>query len=252
MLLFLPFACGNRAPREELPPQDLSFLARDGARLAGTVYTPTAKGAAGLLLVHGEHGDRSDFDSFARRAQRSGYYAVAFDRRGYDDRVESGGIPSSASIGELLTDIDAARIALVETGADPDNVALIGAEDGAFLALEYAARDPKIPAVVLLSPEQSAGGDSTGDLLRAYGKRPFLLLVSTGDVHGLSVAESLRAAAAGHCEIHEYEGTSRGIGILDTVDTSAGQLLLWLEEIVGPDAIRRNEEFDARTGEPGK
>ncbi|GMV91983.1 MAG: hypothetical protein AMXMBFR82_17610 [Candidatus Hydrogenedentota bacterium] len=241
--LILP-GCGSPAAVEHLTSREFSFLTRDGVRLVGTSYAPSQAGSPGLILVHGDDETRASFESFARKAQREGYHVLAFDRRGYGESTNmvAGSVDMNGA-GALL-DLEAARLALLQNGADPDNLAVIGAESGANLALKYAGPQSGIQAAVLLTPERSLDGIAVEELLQAFGARPVLLMVSTDDVHGLATAESLRALAPGHCEVREYQGSAEGTEILEAVSTSSGQLLLWLSGIIGPEAIERNRSLD--------
>lgn len=255
VLLAAVFTSGCGAPRSTDPvrARELSFLTRDGARLVGTLYTPERAGPAGLILVHSRGGSRSDFQSFARQAQGDGYMSIAFDLRGHGDSRTPPGVASgyrefqTSDWLDALNDIDAAKVALVNAGADPENLAMVGAGVGANLALTYAANHDEIQAVVLLSPGRVEEGISAADALRQYGRRPVLIMVTTGDTLGLVSGQALSEVAPGHCEIREYDGTARGTAIFDTAVTSSGQVLLWFSGIIGPDSARRNRELEGET-----
>lgn len=238
--------CGSQTGVENPEPREMSFLTRDGVRLVGSLYVPEQAGSSGLILVHDDGGDRSDFEPFARQAHRDGYFILAFDRRGHGDSTLPNSTQSgTASLSETMNDIDAARQTLTSAGADPENLAIVGAGSGANLALAYAAANADIQATVLLSPARKVKDTPADETLRAYGLRPVLLMVSSGDTHALASAESLRAIASGHCEIHEYDGMANGTAIFDAIATSSGQTLLWLNDIIGPQAVNKNRELDA-------
>lgn len=240
----MTLGCNAPAPVEMPKPRDLSLLTQDGARIVGTLYAPTRTRPAGLILVPARGGNRSDFVLFAEKAQQEGYLSLAIDR---SDSGEPDGDPQPA-----LNDIDAARLALLNAGADPENLAIVGARGGANLAIAYAAAHDDIQAAVLLSPIRTDSGISAEDAVRRYGRRPLLLMVSSDDALAYATCRSLREAAAGHCEIREYEGQASGTEIFDAAATSCGQALLWLTEIIGPDAARRNRQLGSTTPTPEK
>ncbi len=236
--------CNSPTTVETPKPQDISLLTQDGARIVGTLYAPTRKRPAGLILVPARNGGRSDFVRFAEKAQQEGYLSVAIDR---SDAVGSG---SDMDPQAGLNDIEAARLALLNAGADPENVAIVGDRDGANLAIAYAAEHDDIQAAVLLSPQRTDDGLSAKDAIRRYGRRPLLLMVSSDDALASATCRSLRKIAAGHCEIREYGGPASGTEIFDAAATSCGQALLWLSEIIGPEAARRNRQLESATPPP--
>jgi len=234
--------------------RELSFLARDGVRLVGTLYVPDRERPAGLILVHDRDRSRIEFQSFAHHARREGYMSLAFDRRGHGDSGAPSGSALDRAEGQVpdrphvLDDIAAAKKTLIDAGADAENLAIVGAGSGANLALAYAAGDGGIQAAVLLSPVRIDEGISAVDAGKRYGRRPLMLLASANDTAGVTTCKALRELAPGYCEFREYDGTARGTHIFDAATTSSGQVLLWLSGIIGPEAAQRNREFQAETG----
>jgi dienelactone hydrolase len=224
-------------------------LTRDGVRLTGTLYETERPRPAGLILVHARGGSRTDYKSFAQQAQREGYLALAFDLRGHGDSLSPSGVASSHHDFQaphwqaVQYDIDAAKETILNAGADPENLAIVGAGLGANLALSYASTHEDIQAAVLLSPSRVEEGISAADAVKRFGMRPVMLLVTTGDTAGLATCQLLRDTVPGHCEIREYGGTARGAAIFDSASTSSGQVILWLSGIIGPNAARRNREL---------
>ncbi|MCC6487627.1 MAG: alpha/beta fold hydrolase [Candidatus Hydrogenedentes bacterium] len=232
--------CG---PLDETPaigaPQDVTLLTSDAAQLAATLYPTARENPPGLVLVHDRLGSRALFAAFATRAQREGYLSIAVELRGHGGSTAPNGTPlnprafSREDWMRCLSDVEAAKQALLDQGADPDNLAMAGAGLGANLVLQYASRDEDVQAIVLLSPGLSYEGIEAQEALAVYGKRPALLVTSTGDSYSASTCEELHAKAAGQCELREYEGAAHGVDLLDAVEVCTGQIFLWLEAIVG-------------------
>lgn len=240
-------SCG--VPRRDRPvdttPVALTLRAADHRELAATLYpAPVAGAAPGLVLIHMQGADRARWERFAAAAQREGMACIAFDARGHG---ESKGDLSFREFGRddwmrVLLDIHAAHLALLEHGADPDNLALIGAGIGGNLALHYAVRDERIQAVVLVSPGLDFHGVTTGPELDAYGKRPSLLVTAKGDSYSAMSGLTLREQAPGFCELREYEGAAHGHDLLDNAEGATAQILFWLKAIIGPEAARQERE----------
>lgn len=246
-VLFCLVALGCGAP-DETPviatPQDLTLLTSDAVELAATLYPPAGENSPGLILVHDRLGSRGHFAAFAARAQREGYLSIAIDLRGHGGSAALNGTPlnprafAQEDWMRCLSDLESAKKTLLDRGADPDNLAMVGAGLGANLVLQYASRDEDVQAIVLLSPGLSYEGIEAKEALARYGKRPALLVTSTGDSYAAATCEELHASAGGHCELREYDGAAHGVDLLDAVEICPGQIFLWLEGILGHDNDR--------------
>ncbi|MCY0954783.1 CocE/NonD family hydrolase [Streptomyces sp. H27-S2] len=126
--------------------------AADGTPLAATVYRSAAPGRLPLVVVPGPWFSLPADTLAAAARMRSlaarGYTVVAYDPRGFR---RSGGFADLAGPRDTA---DVSRVidwALAHAGADPGRVGVMGASYGAGIALNAAARDPRIRAVSSLS-----------------------------------------------------------------------------------------------------
>ncbi|MCC6155470.1 MAG: alpha/beta hydrolase fold domain-containing protein, partial [Candidatus Hydrogenedentes bacterium] len=136
----------------------------------------------------------------------------------------------------VLHDIEAAKKALIENGADAENIAVIGASIGANLALRYATIDPDVQAVGMISPGMDYRGVTVEEPFKQLKTRPVLLMDSIGDAYSADTCTALEKLAPGHCDLHEYAGAAHGTDLLDTNENAIGQILQWLSPIIGPDS----------------
>jgi len=235
-------------------PAEFTLVTADGYRLPAICYPAPCENPPALIMVHGRGENRGAWAPLALAAQRAGYLCVAFNMRGHDGSEA----PPNAGPGKsryteftredwlgVRLDIAVAKKAALEAGAEPNNLVLAGAGLGANLALVYASADPDFQAVILLSPGLEYQGIKILDLMRNYNKRPVLILVAQGDAYAAGSAAQLKAAGQGFCELREYEGTAHGTGILATTPHAISQVLLWLDEIVGPEATRHSKQQSA-------
>ncbi len=234
--------CGPGGPVEE--GKGLTLTAADGQQIAATLYDAPAPNAPGLILVHMYGSDRRAWDAFAVKANHDGYSIIAFDMRGHGDSAalnpES---PKYRSFSEddwrlVLQDIDAAKQALVASGADADRIGLVGASVGANLAALYAAQHTDVEALVLLSPGKSYKGLSIEEPFAAYGKRPSMLLTGEGDRYSADTCRALHAMASGFTELREFPGIVHGTDILDANPNASGQILQWCDTVLGEPASK--------------
>lgn len=242
-LLLLGVNCSKRAT-PGTQTRDLTFTTPDGYTIAGTLYAVDRPKPAGLVLVPMLGTTRERWLSFAQAAQAEGYLSLAIDMRGHGDSTMRRGAKTSYKsfstqdwLG-VVNDIAAAKRALLDAGADPDNIAVVGASIGANLALRYALSDPEIQAAVLISPGKEYHGVTVEDAITEYGSRPLMLMTTTGDSYSQETCTALKQLAKTHCELHEYPGAAHGTDLLDTNENANGQILLWLSAIIGPDAAK--------------
>jgi dienelactone hydrolase len=234
----LSAGCGPRQV-EQTDIVAITLETADGYAVRASLYRVSNPNTPGLIFVHMLGASRQDWDAFARRAQREGIMSIAFDMRGHGESTKRGNDRVSyrsfapADWSNVVQDVSAAKKALLEAGADPENIAAVGASIGANLALTYAAGDEQIQALVLLSPGIEYHGVKALTAIDAYGNRPILLMTATGDAYSAQSCIALRAAARGQCEIREYDGGAHGTDLLDSHTQCGEQILLWLRPIIG-------------------
>lgn len=236
-------ACGAAAPPgASTGSRGVEFTSSDGVPLHGTLYIP-AKAASkppALVLVHMVGSSRGAWEPFAIRAQRAGYLCLAFDARGHGESTGEAARKLSYRSFEtkdwlaITNDIGAAHQCLLDNGADPANMAIVGASIGANLALRYGLLHADIPAIVMISPGLDYKGVETPQAIKELGKRPVLLVTSQGDSYSASSCTTLKQAASGLCELREYAGSAHGTNLLDASPNAGDDILLWLKPIIGP------------------
>ena len=167
-------ACGGTAPNtnsntvanavqkivEPVPAaQNVTINSPDGVVLVGTFLAVSKPTSPALLLLHQWQSDRHSYDDFAKEMQISGFNVLAIDGRGFGEstkKTDGTAITagrSDAEVKAMLGDIDAAFDFLAkQTNVDPKRIGIVGASYGSSLALIYAADNPKVAAVAMLSP----------------------------------------------------------------------------------------------------
>jgi len=238
-------ACGRTASDRAAPTKDLVLRTADGMSLGATIYPVERPNPPALILIHMLGSNRGTWRTFASRAQAAGYLCIAFDLRGHGDSQGSGGtrigykdFTAQDWLG-ALDDIEAAHQALLKEGANPKDVALVGASIGANLALRYAADNADIPAIVLISPGLDYKGVKTEDAITAFGQRPCLLVTTEGDSYSDSSCTTLKKNASGLCELREYAGSAHGTAIFEASMTPLDDILLWLNPILNASAAKQ-------------
>lgn len=220
------------------PERTVAFETSDHVSIQATVYSPTAKSGPGLILLHQAGSSRESWAPFARVARTDGYFAIAIDMRAHGQSTALPGHsnPSTFTADDwlvVLKDIPRAKQELIEAGADPGQIAIMGASIGANLALRYAATDPQIQAVVLISPGEEYNGIGITQTAQTYNSRPILLMATQSDGYAARSAKKLDDLAPEYTELRLYPGAAHGTDLLTAVPVAAEQVLMWLDHILG-------------------
>ena len=127
--------------------EDFSVAAPDGAILYGWKVFPANPNASWVLLFHGVADNRVGVTGQAELLLRAGYSVVMMDARAHG---ESGG--AEATYGWLERNDTRAIVDALETTEHPAHLFALGESMGAGIALQSAAVEPRIEAVVAEAP----------------------------------------------------------------------------------------------------
>jgi pimeloyl-ACP methyl ester carboxylesterase len=218
--------------------KDISFPSSGGYTVAATLIMPADLKPPGIILLHMVGSDRGAWRGFQSQARADGYASIAIDLRGHGQTKTTAAGGSAARIFsandwlDVLDDIAGAKRALVEAGADPAKIALMGASIGANLAFRYTATDPEVHAVVMLSPGEDYSGVTTTKTMETFTSRPVLLMAARGDSYAAASAQKLDALAKQFCELRLYPGAAHGTDLLGAEPLAAEQVLMWLDQVL--------------------
>jgi alpha-beta hydrolase superfamily lysophospholipase len=128
--------------------KDFSITAADGVILRGWKVVPDHAANGGWVLVfHGVADNRAGVTGQAELLLRAGYSVVMMDARAHG---ESGG--AMATYGWLERNDTRAIVDALEASEHPAHLFALGESMGAGIALQSAASDPRIEAVVAEAP----------------------------------------------------------------------------------------------------
>jgi len=221
-------------PSAKAPPAMKSVLpvdltTSDGVPIKGDYYRPVAENAPGVLLVHGSGRDRSVWQLFARQLMEQGMAVLAIDLRGYG---ESGGEAGDQNKGEdVAAGVDFLK---AQAEVDPQNILLVGENDGSWWTLAYAAKHPDIRAVALITPGIRYDKKLLEQMMTEYGDRPIFIAVSDNegnhDENAVKTAKLLDRLAVGPHELVVLHDYGWGTGLLMQENGLAAKLLAWLQQ----------------------
>lgn len=184
-------------------------IAASGFNLAAAVVKPAqAAGRLPAVVLVGGSG-QTDRDGIvagipvlgqlARALREAGFLVVRYDKRGVG---QSGGRTETAGLSDFAEDVRAAVHYLEDRDdVDRDRIAVVGHSEGAWVALQAAARDKRIRAVVL-----AAGPASTGADLVLEQQQSALMLLKTPDAERQAKTELQQRIHAAVTGIGTWEG----------------------------------------------
>jgi dienelactone hydrolase len=190
------------APVSGTTSQTVNITSPDGVILVGTFLEAAKPNSPALLLLHQWQSDRHSYDDFAKRIQAQGFNVLAIDGRGFGESVKTsdgktvGPSRTDEAVKAMLGDVGAAFDFLAkQKNVDPNRIGIIGASYGSSLALIYAADNPKVASVALLSPGLNYFGNmQTEPAIKKYGDRPMLLIAASDDKESADAVEKLMGA----------------------------------------------------------
>ncbi len=220
-------------------PRPLWFKAADGMRIAGDYFPPaqTPRGGAPIvILLHMYRSDRTAWVPLVRPLNAAGFAVLSIDLRGHGESAttetrEAVVNRDRATFRDMQNDLRGAYDWLVEQpGIDRARFALVGASVGGSLALQYAAKDRSVDAVVCLSPGLDYMGlDSAGDVRQITGRR--LLMLATEDERD---APYTLQAQSEDVQVHIFtEHTAHGTEMFGVVPDVEKKIVEFLKAEVG-------------------
>ncbi len=233
ILLLLLIACSQQAgtmqpqlkPLTGTPPSGTATTI-DGQTIAYQIY-PNKAGSPAVILLHMLRRTRTDWDSIAKWLQTQGYTVVALDSRGHGQSTGDWEKFNEDDFNKMTNDVMAIKSVLENQGADVKKLTIIGASIGANTAFNYAASDPDVRTVILLSPGLEYRGVKTID---TKFSKPFLVVASNDDSFSAQTAEKI-AQNNPTAEILIYEDAGHGTNMFVKQDL-APKILEWLKEHV--------------------
>jgi alpha-beta hydrolase superfamily lysophospholipase len=202
----------------------VSLVAGDGRALAAAWGVP-AKATRGVVFVHMYGRNKEDWNSLAEQLFREGVAVLAVDLRGHG-ASGAGAALTHDDFTAMSRDVEAAIARLRASGVK--DVAVVGAELGANLAINAAVEDAGVVQAVLLSPADDYKGIIASDAVKRYGERPLLIIVANGDTYASRCSAAMDDAAKGPHRLQVYEGQARGTRMLNQEATLEPLIRGWL------------------------
>jgi len=178
-----PLAAVAQAEREE---ERVTLTTEDGWNLSAR-YLEAAAGAPSVVLIHTQKSDLREWEPWFKPMKRYGFGYLAMDMRGHGNSfvMPDGSTTTWRAFSldgqdneynRMLRDVEAALVYLSSRSVAAESTVLAGSVLGANLAIKAAAIHPEIAMVIAISPVFNVNDVLSVNPLRAYGRRPLLLI----------------------------------------------------------------------------
>ena len=225
-VLALLLAAAGAVQAAAAEPQAVTFTARDGTQVSGSLFLPERSPAPAVVLLPMMPRSRHDWDGAAPKFLDAGIAVLAIDfRRGGMPRTDKNG---GEDLTDLVLDAEAARAYLgTRPEIAPGRIGMAGASVGASVAVLAAAADETIRSLALLSPSLEYRNLRIEAQIRKYGSRPALLVASSEDPYALRSARAMVGMGDGQRELRVLSGAGHGTSMLSREPDLATALVDW-------------------------
>lgn len=228
------------AAPQTVQPQTVTLTTFDEQTLYADYYPRKADegGTPFVILLHMYRGDRSAFVPLIDPLHRAGFAVLALDLRGHGQsateetraRATKG---ETALFRDMTRDVRAAYDWLADQpGIDRARFALVGASIGASVALEYAAEDRSVDALVLLSPGTDYLGINSETSLRNVKGRELLMIAADNEKEKAAIHALKNFAKDAKTEI--VPGDYHGTHMFGKIPGIEKRIAEYLKKCVGP------------------
>lgn len=197
----------NQSNGETPVSQKINFESADKVQIVGTFYESPQTNSPAVLLLHQFGSSRKSYDDFAKRLQQQNFGVLAIDGRGFGESTKTADgktivqNPEAESLDaetvkRMKADVAGAFEYLSkQKNVDAGRIGIVGASYGSSLAIIYAAENPRVKAVALLSPGLNYFGSMpTEPAVKSYAPRPLLMIAADDDKESADSVKKLKAA----------------------------------------------------------
>lgn len=203
---FFPITAAAQGEREE---ERVTLTTEDGWNL-GARYLKAAEGAPTVVLIHTQKSDLGEWEPWFKPLKRYGFGYLALDLRGHGNSfVRPDGSTTTwrafsidgpdNEYNRMTRDVEAALAYLSTHSVTGASTVLAGSVLGANLAIKAAAMHPEIAMVIAISPVFNVNDVLSVNPLRAYGKRPVLLIAGADRARQYTEFQILNSTAKNAC-----------------------------------------------------
>jgi esterase/lipase len=207
--------------------ESITLHTSDGLKLSANYYEGS-KHAATIILLHSLRRSKDDYKTLAEALYERGFGVIALDFRGHGESEGNWNSFLPQDYNNMVFDVLAAREYLKQRQANYKKLAIIGSSIGANVALRFAATQPDVKTVILLSCGIEYHGISAIQFIGDYGSRPLLIATSEDDQYSAESSEKLSKQATGVVELIKFHSAGHGNAMLEREPSLTSSIFFWL------------------------
>ena len=211
----------------------VNLTTTDGIKIAGKYLQGPQNNSPAIILLHMMGRTMNDWDTIIPSLAVH-YSILAIDFRGHGQSKTQNGYTldyrdfTNTDWKNLINDVKAAYSYLRRLPDDSKiPISIIGASIGANIASVYAAEQPNVKALVLLSPGLNYYGIETTPALEKYNGK-ILIVSCEEDNYSFQSTRSLLLNKKVNIEFHECKGAYHGNRIITRYPDTKFYALEWL------------------------
>jgi dienelactone hydrolase len=215
--------------------EDIMVVSSDDWELYGTLRMPTCDGPIpGIVLLHSARSDRAVYSRLERLLAERGMAVLNLDWRGRGQSTGRGSLwtLSDQERAESWRDGVAALAALSERSeVDSQRLGILGAAQGAEIAVRAALRDQRVRAVTILTGYEPA--DVSEEDFLVGGSAELLFVTSSDHRDRTQAMRQLYQRSKGRrTRFIEYPGSALGYQLFDVDPALETVIAAWFAEVL--------------------
>jgi pimeloyl-ACP methyl ester carboxylesterase len=229
--------------------ENVQFPVPGGFTLKASLFRAADASAPAVILVHQLGSSRREWGSFIEALREQADVSVlAIDLRGHGDSTTRDGAQATferfgpEDFAEMTADVRGAlSVVKAQLALSPQRVVFVGSSIGSSAAIRVASEDPKVAAVVAVSPGIDYKGLDTFQPVRARPDLPALFLAGSADKYAAHSAKVLSGEMSA-AELHIVEGTAdHGVVLLESHPDLSARVIAFVLAHARPRPIDRND-----------
>tara|TARA_Y100000310_G_scaffold78025_1_gene74653 strand:- start:1577 stop:2290 length:714 start_codon:yes stop_codon:yes gene_type:complete len=180
----------------------------------------------GIVLLHMYKNKKESWKFFIEDLRKEGYNVLALDFRGHGESDLDVEEFKEEDFNKMILDVEAAFDYLGENNII--YISIIGASIGANVGLNFAAQDPRIRNLVLLSPGLDYRGIKTSESIKDYN-RPLLIISGGLDTYSWESSNTLFDSSPSKIKLEPYETDLHGTELLKNTPEAKELIIKWIK-----------------------
>lgn len=217
--------------------QKVRFKTEDGLEIVGNFFPAEKNDAPAVVMLHMMPETKESWNDFAKKINKEGFQCLAIDLRGHGE--SQGGPYGSKTFSDAehissIHDVVGAVEFFIDKGVSVEKISLVGASIGANLSIVFQSENPKLKAVVALSPGLNYRGVEVEHPAKGLKEDQAIFLAAGGISDEYSTETVQKIFDTIKCVNKKkiiFDDAGHGTEIFDSEPALEEEIIKWLKEI---------------------